>query len=394
MNSVNIFGTSVDTSSFTTQNISLNNYVRKSGDILSGNIDLGFHRILHLGAPEQPDDACALKIVNERYGEAIAYTDRLETSLLHKGGEDGAEVVKIGTKNNQNVELIKNAEVFLSLDDNVKVNADLDLQRHKIINVLDPVSDNDVATKKFISAIKTELSEYIERLDNTCLHRLGDGGPGITGIFLGSNTNIPVNLVCNRQRYVLLFQDSITIMTDIDMTNHKITNVRNPDDALDCSNKRYVDIMCRTKNFVGYIPVNPHLYGFVATTSVPVVTNNVLANIFNDDLNSVWEIPYSNNTRFFLRCPDGVLLWKVALTFQLTDELSRMDVKIYGCNDNNFTNLTDITSSIIRRINAVNFRAHGFNSLKFSYYSIEITREEPSAETLKLIRFQMFVCNG
>ena len=394
MNTVNIFGVSVDTAKSKMQIISLNNYLRKSGDIMTGDIDLGGNKVTNLAPPDQDEDACTLKVVNERFGEAVAHADRLETSLLHKNGDEVAGVLKIGTINNQNVEFIKNDEGFLTFDDTVKLNKDLDLQKHKIFNVIDPVEDEDVVTKKYVSTINTELREHIEHLDNTCLHIQGDGGPGIVGIFVGSNTNIPVHLVCNRQRYVLLFQDTITLMNDTDLTYHKLRNIRDPTDILDGCNKRYVDRKCRTKNYSGYIPVNPGLFRFIMYTAAPVVNNNILNNIFNDDLNSYWEILNENRPiRFLLHCPDAITVWKTVITFQNSNDIvSRLNINIYGGDDSNFRN---ITSNILRTINNTTFESlhEDIDRNKFMQYTIEINLGNIELESVKLVRFQMYVYN-
>ena len=391
MTTVNIFGASVDTTKSKMQNILLNNYLRKSGDIMTGDIDLGGNKVTNLAPPDQDDDACTLRVVNERFGEAVAHADRLETSLLHKNGDEGAGVLKIGTINNQNVEFIKNDEGFLTFDDTVKLNKDLDIQRHKILNVMDPVEDEDVVTKKYVSTINTELRQYIERLNNTCLHMQGDGGPGIVGIFIGSNTNIPVQLVCNRQRYVLLFQDTITLMHDVDLMNHKIRNIRDPTDTLDGCNKRYVDSKVLTKSYSGYIPVNLGLFRFIMNTTAPVVDNNVLNNIFNDDLNSYWEILNENRpTRFLLHCPEEVIVWKIVMTFQNTN-VSRLNIIVYGGDSTNFQN---ISSNIIRTINNTTYESlQDVNRNKFRGYTIEINPGDIELESLKLVRFQMYVYN-
>ena len=106
------------------------------------------------------------------------------------------------------------------------------------------------------NSIKTELHAYIDRLNNTCLHRSGDAG-AIGALFLGSNDNIPIIIICNSERYIALYRDNIAMLRNVDMSNKNITNLRDPINALDAANKRFVLEKCSTKNCTGLIPSNP-----------------------------------------------------------------------------------------------------------------------------------------
>lgn len=391
MSTVNIWGFSDSASQSPTQAVSLNNYVRKSGDTMSGSINMDGNRVANLGVPEQDMDACTKLFVNERHTFTKAYVDRANASAIHKGGDEGTGALKIGTKNNQNVELIKNNAIFLTLDDSIKLNKELNLQNNKIYNLPLPTQNGEAANKNYVDDIKTEMRAYADRLNSTAVHRLGDTGV-VGALFLGSNDNCPVLLVCNRQRYISLFQDSISILRDLDLNNLKIVNVRDPTDALDGCNKRYVDSKVMTRNHSGYIPINPELYRFIIRTSVPVVDNNILGNIFNDDVNSVWEILNENRpTRFLISCPEEVVVWSIVMSFQ-NSNVRGLNVNIYGGGDTNFTN---ITANIVRTINNSTYTTLGEekNKNKFRGYTIEINPGDLVAESLKLIRFQMFVYN-
>ncbi len=69
----------------------------------------------------------------------------------------------------------------------------------------------------------------------------------------------------------------------------RIRNIIDPVEELDHVNKKYVDSKVLTKNLVGYILNNPTLYDFIIQTGSGHKNEHKISNIFNDDLNSLWE---------------------------------------------------------------------------------------------------------
>lgn len=307
MSNVNIWG-SAEQSAKTTPLVTLNNYVRKSGDIMTGDLNLGGNKVINVGTPEIDSDVSTKGFVEHLCSETRTYADRISTAFIHKGGEEViAEPLKVGTKNNQSVELIKNGRVYLMLEDGVKLNDDLNLQQHRIINMHEPTENGDAVTKNFVDSIKTELRAYIDSLNDTCLHRAGDA-EAIGALFLGSNDNIPVIIICNSQRYIALYRDTVTMLRNVDMSNKNITNLRNPIHDLDAANRRFVLEKCNTKNCTGLIPSNPIWSGFTITSSS---TEQDVKNIFIAD--SSWVSAEETDSWIQIRCPFPVKLWGIQL---------------------------------------------------------------------------------
>ena len=174
---------------------------------------------------------------------------------------------------------------------------------------------------------------------------------------------------------------------EVDIEENKIINLKDPESDKDAVNKEYCDRNRLTKNYVGYIPINPESYRFIIRTSVPIVDNNILNNIFNDDMNSMWEIR-TDNINFSILCPEEVIVWKIVMTFQ-NSNVNGLDINVYGNNSN-------ITSNIIQTINNSTLQNQDLKLNRFKYrgYTIEINRRNFGMEPLKVIRFQMYVLNN
>ena len=119
--------------------------------------------------------------------------------------------------------------------------------------------------------------------DTGMLH-IGGNSDVIGGLKVGINDNLPLYLFRNREIYITMDNDLI------DCKNHRIINISDSNDVTYAVNKRYVDSKVLTKNHLGYIPVNPIAYGFTIQSITMIEVGNVVSNILNDDINSIWEV--------------------------------------------------------------------------------------------------------
>ena len=88
-----------------------------------------------------------------------------------------------------------------------------------------------------------------------------------------------------------------------------------------------------TKCHVGFIPYHPKSYGFNFTFVSEIGGNNFI-NIFNDDLNSVWEVSPLPFFYFNIECPTKVAVWKIVFIFPNNNVILNYNVNIYAFDDN------------------------------------------------------------
>ena len=105
----------------------------------------------------------------------------------------------------------------------------------------------------------------------------------------------------------------LRMLRDIIMNDNAITGLKDPDDQLDATNKRYVDLK-HVKNSAGYVP---HLISNDRNKTVFVVTasNEHGLNLACSVFSIVGEWLSTVNTNFWIqvRCPEKVRLHKFAL---------------------------------------------------------------------------------
>ena len=126
-------------------------------------------------------------------------------------------------------------DLYVRTDGNSTITSDLDFNSHKIINLGEPTSAHDAATKNYVGAstsqcVKTDGSSAISGNINLNSHKL---------INVADPTNLydatTKNYVDSRIAYSNIFY------SDINMTSHKFTNLAEPTLPSDSATKNYVD---------------------------------------------------------------------------------------------------------------------------------------------------------
>ena len=145
-------------------------------------------------------------------------------------------------------------DIYVRTDGNSTITSDMDFNSHKIINLAEPTSAHDAATKNYVDT-----------------HSSGGGGGTITSD-LDLNTHKLINVVnptnlqdaatknyvdASTSQYVKT-DGSSTISGNIDLNSHKLVNVVNPTSSQDVTTKAYVD---------GKIAYNTIFYSDINMTS-------------------------------------------------------------------------------------------------------------------------------
>ena len=121
------------------------------------------------------------------------------------------------------------------LNDFALPDGDLDLNHFKIINLATPILDYDAATKKYVDDKIGTVSQVVTLIGAV-------SGSGNTGSSISTTLNTTLN--------------NVPLATgDVNINNHKITNILAPDAANDATNKLYVDtkIVNANLSFIGKI---------------------------------------------------------------------------------------------------------------------------------------------
>jgi len=233
-------------------------------------------------------------------------------------------------------------DIFLQKDGENAATADINLDSHKLINVREPDSDHDAATKNYVDRKVSRggdtmtgnllLSIGSDHLRALGCHDLGDNA-GFS-LYLGneenqikSRKNHPVLMQTNdgflcrlSARDIIRFgrssSDSRTeVFDDILMNQHFIGDLCDPHSAQDAATKNYVDNTPK-KNLVGYIPLleaDTSRTGFVAASSTSDAPRYSAYGAFNSTKEG-WVTSPNNTTGWLqVKCPEAVRIWRVAL---------------------------------------------------------------------------------
>jgi F5/8 type C domain len=240
--------------------------------------------------------------------------------------------------------------VFLQRDGGNAITGDINLDSHKLINVKDPVIDQDAATKNYVDTRKVSKSgdtitgdlllstgsEHIFR----ALGCIDLNANSRFSIYLGDilnkikcRQNRPIAIDTNdgfrcelQGQKVIRFGVSsedlrIVVYSDIVMNQCSIADLREPNDAQDAATKNYVDSKPK-KNFVGYIPIlegNVSITGFAASASSTSNSNRhqpygAFNHVHRDGANGSWVTAGGTTTGWLqIKCPDRVKIWRVVL---------------------------------------------------------------------------------
>ena len=127
-------------------------------------------------------------------------------------------------------------DLYIRTDGNSTITSDLDFNSHKIINLGEPISAHDAATKNYVDTnssggtvvgaadLDLNFHKAINLKEPTCLH----GAATKNYVDVGTSLCVKTN-------------GSSTITGDMDLNSHKLVNVSDPTALHDAATKAYVD---------------------------------------------------------------------------------------------------------------------------------------------------------
>ena len=169
---------------------------------------------------------------------------------------------------------------YLKVDGSNMMTGDLNMNKQRVENMLDPVDEQDAVNKRYL---ESELSDYLKRngqspmtfdlnMNNHRIRNVKHYDPATNSLqdvpnikyiqdnFISSSLGILTgNLNAGSNRIFFLgnpvdgsdainkqyadsnFLNISGVSTDLNMNNHKITNISKPTADGDCANKKYVD---------------------------------------------------------------------------------------------------------------------------------------------------------
>lgn len=229
---------------------------------------------------------------------------------------------------------------FLRRDGANTAIGDINLESHKLINVKDPTSVHDAATKSYVDTEKVSKSgdnisgDIIILLNDDPLRTFGvsdiNNGQSVSLLLGNADNQIRHNFghplkisashgikfTCPAGEILQMgthFDGTVRFKKDIVMDNQFITGLRNPEGPQYATTKQYVDTKC-VKNAVGYIPNiisnNLNKTGFIISSSSEFELN-MACNVFS----IIGEWLSAVNTDFWIqvRCPERVRIHKFAV---------------------------------------------------------------------------------
>ena len=224
--------------------------------------------------------------LHEPIGDSEAVSKRyFDNYAIHKGGESGLhENLKIGTRDEKHVKLIRNNETYILLDNDIEFYKAINVNNKQIKNLRDPINIREATHKGYVDSLhlkvwellnKNELGIVFLRKDGDSYINLNDnriniekdinftlgsrivnlpeptgafdavtkqfsdlkyvhiGGNSdiIGGLKIGTSDNLPLHFIYNQEIYM-------TIFNNIDCVNHRVVNIVDPVDETDAVNKK------------------------------------------------------------------------------------------------------------------------------------------------------------
>ena len=227
MSNVDIWGSSTTKHSTTgaasPPHVTLTNYIRKTGDVMMGILNMHNNRIENLSRPQADSDAATKRYVKNRVDYCIQNCN--ETKLAIGGNSGIIGTLKLGTLDDKDVDIVRNNVSCISISENITINRSVDVNGRGLFNLRSPLSDSEAVNRR-----------YVQTLDATAIHKDGDNGP----LNIGSKDNSDVTFSRNGLPYLSL-GGNIVLHKILDINRKPIVNVGLPTHDDDCSSKRYVD---------------------------------------------------------------------------------------------------------------------------------------------------------
>jgi len=206
--------------------------------VISNNLDLNNNKIINLANPTNPQDA-ATKF----------YVDNAGGTITLIGNVTGSGIL------NTNITTTLN----MTLDQIPIPVSNVNLNNHKIINLLDPTLAQDATTKNYVDTRTIPISQLAGYVSSTATYLRGDG--------IWANFNSAATA---------LRLDQFAIPTaNIDLNNNKIINLATPTLATDSATKGYVDSAVSGVNITLTGAVTGTGSGTINTTLTPITTSQI-----------------------------------------------------------------------------------------------------------------------
>lgn len=206
--------------------------------VISNNLDLNNNKIINLANPTNPQDA-ATKFYVDNAGGTV--------TLIGNVTGSGALNTNITTTLNMTLDQIP-----------IPV-SNVNLNNHKIINLLDPTLAQDGATKNYVDTRTIPISQLAGYVSSTATYLRGDG--------TWANFNSAATA---------LRLDQFAVPTSsINLNNNKIINLATPTLATDSATKGYVDSAVGGVNITLTGAVTGTGSGTINTTLTPITTSQI-----------------------------------------------------------------------------------------------------------------------
>jgi len=209
----------------------------------SGNLDMQGYKIINLATPTLSTDGA-----NKGYVDA-AVSGIPSAIVTLTGNVTGSGVVTSPIVTTLN----------MTLDQIPIPVSNVNLNNHKIINLLDPTLAQDGATKNYVDTRTIPISQLAGYVSSTATYLRGDG--------TWANFNTAATA---------LRLDQFAIPTaNINLNNNKIINLATPTAATDATNKSYVDSAVSGLNITLTGAVTGTGAGTINTTLTPITTSQI-----------------------------------------------------------------------------------------------------------------------
>jgi hypothetical protein len=294
----------------------------------AADIDLGTHKLLNVVDPVADQDAATKKYVDGKTSglttgttpptnpaTGATYYNTTDKTFYVYDGTSWIPVdnklangqLYVGDATNKAVSTAKNT---IPLSGFAAAAADIDLGTHKLLNVVDPVADQDAATKKYVDGKTSGLTTgptpptnpaagatYYNTTDKTFY--VYDGTSWIpvdnklaTGqLYVGDATNKAVSTAKN----TIPLSGFAAAAADIDLGTHKLLNVVDPSADQDAATKKYVDNLLATINSTLSLPQGNMLVGDSFGKAASTAKSAITLSGFGDALANVSMGTGSNN---------------------------------------------------------------------------------------------------
>jgi hypothetical protein len=220
---------------------------------------------------------------------------------------------------------------------------------------------------------------------------LNGNAAGVNTTF-GTLDNFDIKFVRNKQDYLLFKANRILVKKNVDMSNIKVVNLKNPTDPQDAATKHYVDAMY-IKNSVGYVPEllqnDFNSSGFIVSSNAEYDRHHQAYNVFSP--RGEWISTINENIWIQLYCPEKIKIHKFSLRGRNAgDNLRIITWKLQGSNDGTTWNDIYADNPLI------DYQFKFFNVPPpgdyYSFYRIYISTAESG--NIGLMHWQLYAIDG